>query len=216
MINEGDVYQYPLCYIYRAAGSTEITQAEITNMVGSTETPFVTGILQTINLEELLGQWQAELDQFVENESNEIDAWSEDKKAEMLEWFEQLKSELLLEQQTLDEWIASEQSDFLTWYQSMKDQLSEDAAGNLQVQIDKEEIRRILLVGFVDGSKVFSDDGTVITSTASDGQTLTKTFTNNFLTMTTVLRSSTGAEVARLVKTFDATGKLIDMVVTYS
>lgn len=215
LIKEGDVYQYPLCYIYRAAGSTAITQAEITNMVGTEETPFVTGILQTISLDELLGQWQAELDQFVANESNEIDEWSEEKKTEMVAWFEQLKSELLLEQQTLDQWVASEQEDFLAWYQTMKDQLSEDAAGHLQLEIDREEVNRILLNGFADGSKVFSDDGTVITSTAADGRTLTKTFTNNFLTMTVVLKSATGGDVATMVKNFDSTGKTIDIVTTY-
>ena len=215
LIKEGNIYQYPLCYIYRALGSTTITQADITNMVGSDETPFVTGILKTISLNELLGQWEAELDQFMADQSNEVAKWTESQKTEMLAWFEDLKSDLLLEQQTLDEWIASEQSDFLAWYGQMKDQLSEDAAGNLQVQIDKEETERLLLTGFVDGTKVFSDDGTTIVSTASDGRTLTKTFSNSFMTMTTVLKSATGGEVATMVKNFDSTGKVIDISVTY-
>lgn len=38
------VHQYPLAYIYRVAGSTEITQADITNMVGSASTPFSVGL----------------------------------------------------------------------------------------------------------------------------------------------------------------------------
>ena len=215
LIKEGTIYQYPLCYIYRASGSTTITQADITNMVGSDETPFVTGILKTISLNELLGQWEAELDQFMTDQSNEVVEWTESQKTEMLAWFEDLKSDLLLEQQTLDEWIASEQSDFLAWYGQMKDQLSEDAAGNLQVQIDKEETERLLLTGFVDGTKVFSDDGTTIVSTASDGRTLTKRFSNSFMTMTTVLKSATGGEVATMVKNFDSTGKVIDISVTY-
>lgn len=215
LIKEGTIYQYPLCYIYRASGSTTITQADITNMVGSDETPFVTGILKTISLNELLGQWEAELDQFIADQSNKVAKWTESQKTEMLAWFEDLKSDLLLEQQTLDEWIASEQSDFLAWYGQMKDKLGEDAAGNLQNQIDREEVNRILLAGFADGSKVISDDGTVITSTASDGRTLTKTFTDSFSIMTTVLKSATGGEVATMVKTFDSTGKLINIVTTY-
>ena len=113
-------------------------------------------------------------------------------------------------------WVATEQADFLAWYNQMKDQLGEDAAGNLQNQINKDEIKRILLVGFEDGTKEFSEDGTVITSTASDGRILTKTFTNGFLTMTSVLKSAAGAEVARAVKTFNADGSLISTVVTYS
>ena len=187
LTNEGTVHQYPLCYIYRKFGSSAITQADITNMVGTESTPFVTAILQTISLDELLGQWQSELDQFVDARQDEV-----------------------------DQWIASEESDFTEWFNQMKDQLGEDAAGNLQNQINKDEIKRILLVGFEDGTKEFSEDGTVITSTASDGRILTKTFTNGFLTMTSVLKSAAGAEVARAVKTFNADGSLISTVVTYS
>lgn len=208
--------QYPLCYIYRPAGSSEISQAQITNMVGTESTPFVTGILQTISLDDLLGQWEDELDQFVASEQADFTNWMNGEKSEYDDWFEQMKTDLLAEQAFLDQWIATEQSDFLTWFNQMKGQLNTDAAGNLQLKIDKEEIERILLVGFVDGSKVFSDDGTTITSTASDGRTLVKTFTNGLLTMTNVLRSSVGAEIARLVKTFDSSGQLIDTVVTYS
>jgi hypothetical protein len=109
MASSETLHQYPLCYIYRAAGSTEITQADITNMVGTEETPFVTGILQTISIDELLGQWEDEFDQ----------------------WFNQMKEDLLSEQAFLDQWIASEQTDFLAWFNQIKGQLSTDAAGNL-------------------------------------------------------------------------------------
>jgi hypothetical protein len=198
LTNEGNVHQYPLCYIYRKYGTAVINQADITPMVGTESTPFVTGILQAISLDELLGKWQDELDRFTDARSKEVDDW------------------IAQEQTVLDQWIASEQADFLAWYNQMKDQLSGDVAGNLQLEIDKEEVKRILLVGFEDGTKEFSDDGTVITSTASDGRILTKTFSDGFLTMTNVLKSAAGAEVARAVKTFDSDGKLISTVVTYS
>lgn len=187
LTNEGNVHQYPLCYIYRKYGTAVINQADITPMVGTESTPFVTGILQTISLDELLGKWQDELDRFTDSRSQEV-----------------------------DDWIAQEENDFTTWFNEMKDQFSGDVTGNLQLEIDKEEVKRILLVGFEDGTKEFSDDGTVITSTASDGRTLTKTFSDGFLTMTNVLKSAAGSEVARAVKTFDSDGKLISTVVTYS
>lgn len=198
LTNEGNVHQYPLCYIYRKYGTAVINQADITPMVGTESTPFVTGILQTISLDELLGKWQDELDRFTDARSQEVDDW------------------IAQEESDFTTWIASEQADFLAWYNQMKDQLSGDVAGNLQLEINKEEVKRILLVGFEDGTKEFSDDGTVITSTASDGRTLTKTFSDGFLTMTNVLKSAAGAEVARAVKTFDSDGKLISTVVTYS
>lgn len=216
LTNEGNVHQYPLCYIYRKYGTAVINQADITPMVGTESTPFVTGILQTISLDELLGKWQDELDRFTDARSQEVDDWIAQEESDFTAWFNKMKADLQQEQTVLDQWIASEQADFLAWYNRMKDQLSGDVAGNLQLEIDKEEVKRILLVGFEDGTKEFSDDGTVITSTASDGRTLTKTFSDGFLTMTNVLKSSAGAEVARAIKTFDSDGKLISTVVTYS
>lgn len=216
LTNEGNVHQYPLCYIYRKYGTAVINQADITPMVGTESTPFVTGILQTISLDELLGKWQDELDRFTDARSQEVDDWIAQEESDFTTWFNEMKANLQQEQTVLDQWIASEQADFLAWYNQMKDQLSGDVAGNLQLEIDKEEVKRILLVGFEDGTKEFSDDGTVITSTASDGRTLTKTFSDGFLTMTNVLKSAAGAEVARAVKTFDSDGKLISTVVTYS
>lgn len=216
LTNEGNVHQYPLCYIYRKYGTAVINQADITPMVGTEATPFVTGILQTISLDELLGKWQDELDRFTDARSKEVDDWIAQEESDFTAWFNKMKADLQQEQTVLDQWIASEQADFLAWYNQMKDQLSGDVAGNLQLEIDKEEVKRILLVGFEDGTKEFSDDGTVITSTASDGRILTKTFSDGFLTMTNVLKSAAGAEVARAVKTFDSDGKLISTVVTYS
>lgn len=216
LTNEGNVHQYPLCYIYRKYGTAVINQADITPMVGTESTPFVTGILQTISLDELLGKWQDELDRFTDARSKEVDDWIAQEESDFTAWFNKMKADLQQEQTVLDQWIASEQADFLAWYNQMKDQLSGDVAGNLQLEINKEEVKRILLVGFEDGTKEFSDDGTIITSTASDGRTLTKTFSDGFLTMTNVLKSAAGVEVARAVKTFDSDGKLISTVVTYS
>lgn len=216
LTNEGNVHQYPLCYIYRKYGTAVINQADITPMVGTESTPFVTGILQTISLDELLGKWQDELDRFTDARSQEVDDWIAQEESDFTTWFDKMKADLKQEQNVLDQWIASEQADFLAWYNQMKDQLSGDVAGNLQLEIGKEEVKRILLVGFEDGTKEFSDDGTVITSIASDGRTLTKIFSDGFLTMTNVLKSAAGAEVARAVKTFDSDGKLISTVVTYS
>lgn len=214
--NGGSVHQYPLCYIYRKFGTAVIKQSDITPMVGSDSTPFVTGILQTISLNELLGKWQDELDRFTDARSQEVDAWISQEETAYTTWFDEMKADLQQEQEVLDQWIASEQADFLAWYNRMKDQLSNDVAGNLQLSIDRDEVKRILLTGFEDGAKEISEDGTLITSTASDGRTLIKTFTNDFLSMTTVLKSATGAEIAKVVKTFAPDGKLIETHVSYS
>lgn len=66
MTNNDSVHQYPLCYIYRKADSTEITQADITNTIGTTECPFVTGILKAVAIDEFISQWKTEFDLWFE------------------------------------------------------------------------------------------------------------------------------------------------------
>lgn len=225
MANDDNRHQYALCYIYRKEGSTEITQSDITNMVGSSETPFITGILEVISVEALCGQWEDELDQFVASEKADLEAFkaSEEeglnafmlaRKAEYDEWYAGMKQ--LMEDVTveLDVWTEAQKNTILDWFEHMKEQLSEDAAINLQIQIDKDEIRNVLANGFIDGVKTFSRDGSVITSVDSHNRTLTKTFTNSFLTCTTVLTDRYGTELGRMVKNFSANGETIQTTTT--
>lgn len=206
LTNSKYVNQYPLCYIYRKAGSTEITQANIQDTVG-TETPFITGILETTSRYDWFAQWRAELDNFKNSEEADFDAFMTAKENEFNEW----STDLMNESKT---WTENHKNSFLAWFQEMKDQLSTDAAGNLQNEIDNEEIKRILMDGFIEGNKIISEDNTIITSTDSTGRTLTKTFTNNFLTSTTVLTDMFGSELGRLVKNFSSDGRAISSEVT--
>ena len=85
LTNTDLVHQYPLAYIYVTKGATTISQANIINKVGTTDCPYVTGILENTNIDNLVAQWQ---------------------------------------------------DLFNTWFNKMKGQLSTDAAGNLQNEID--------------------------------------------------------------------------------
>ena len=97
LIKANDVYQYPLADIYVAADVTSITQSNITNRIGTSDTPFVVGLLETKDIDNLIAQWQT----------------------------------------MFSEWLNFEKDEFLTWYNSIKGQLSEDAAGHLQLEIDE-------------------------------------------------------------------------------
>lgn len=78
-------HQHALAYITIPAGTTTITSSMIEMAVGSSETPFVTGILETTSIESLWSTWNGQ---------------------------------------------------FEDWFDHVKGQLSSDAAGNLQNQID--------------------------------------------------------------------------------
>lgn len=152
LASESTLNQYPLCYIYRPAGSSEITQAQITNMVGSEATPFVTGMLQTISLNELLGQWEDDLDQWIDSEQTDF-----------IDWFDQMKEDLLSEQAFLDQWIASEQTDFIDWFNQMKDQLSSDAAANILLEINEHKAKNVTAHGVSRGVSSFVGDNAEVT-----------------------------------------------------
>jgi hypothetical protein len=182
------VHQHALAYIYVAKGVTEITQANITNVVGGDETPFITGILETVSLDTLLSQWRAQLDEFVAGEEADVNEFISGEKANLENFEAYIKN----------------------WFANIKGQLDEDAATHLQLEIDKDEIERILMVGLTDGQKIFSDDGTEITTIDSTGRKLVKTFTNGFLTCTSVLTDKDGGVMGTMVKNFASDGSTIN------
>lgn len=77
LINEQFHKQYPLCYVYRAAGTTTISQENITNMIGTSAFPFVTGLLETIDTDELIVQWEAQFTAWMDRVTDEFDDWFE-------------------------------------------------------------------------------------------------------------------------------------------
>lgn len=216
LTNNELVHQHPICYIYRPADSTEITASNIEYVVGSTAgIPWVTGLIDTVDPDDFLAQWKDSLDRFEAAKEAEFNQYMADRKTDYETWYAEMKQLMADVMNELDVWTANQKSAFLDWFGEMKDQLSTDAAGNLQIQIDKEEIERILIVGMGSGDKTFSDDGTIITTVDSvSGRTLTKTFTNNFSTCTTVLTDSNSTELGRLVKSFCTDGKTVSSELT--
>lgn len=55
-----NVHQYPLAYITVDPNVTTITQQKIQNAVGTSACPFVTGIIDTLDIDDLITQWSSE------------------------------------------------------------------------------------------------------------------------------------------------------------
>lgn len=64
LTNTADVHQYPLAYVSVAVGASQITNANIENRIGMKDCPFVTGILETINIGTLIQEWEAQFDEW--------------------------------------------------------------------------------------------------------------------------------------------------------
>ncbi len=127
MPNTDTLFYHPLAYIRVDYGVTAITQSMITNVVGTSVTPFVTGILQTASIDSLLTQWQAQWNEWLINKTGtaeeQWDEFVETYSDNWESWFETA--------------TESEEILFQNWFENIKGQLSEDAAGRLQNEIDK-------------------------------------------------------------------------------
>lgn len=201
MIHETRHNQYPLCYIYRNKNTETITQSKIENTVGTSECPFVTGVLQTLDVSELLRQWKDQWAQFViqyedtatdwrKNKEEEYASWVAQQTTEYEEWIENKEQEYLdwesNKRLDFESWMAAQKQDFedyyaefkrqleefenesqqefSEWFDHMKDQLSEDAAGNLQMQVDKiTETEFLMAQGLVNSTTTInSSTGEII------------------------------------------------------
>lgn len=129
LTHNAEVNQYALAYVRITAGATTILQSNIENVVGTDETPFITGLMQQVSIETLLKQWEAEFNTYFRNFKNisttEFNNWLATKVSEYTAWFAQMQTDM-----------DSNFNEFDAWFQRMKDQLSQDAAGHLQAQID--------------------------------------------------------------------------------
>lgn len=130
LIHNPEVNQYALAYVHIRAGQTTIFQQDIENVVGTDETPFVTGLLQQVSVERLLLQWDDEFHRYFANfkrvSEADLATWFNARKDEYDAWFADMEREGAEDLETFD-----------AWFQHMKDQLDEDAAGHLQAEIDE-------------------------------------------------------------------------------
>lgn len=110
MISTLDVHQHPLAYVYRRAGTSSITQSDITNMVGTSSCPYITAILQVTNIDNIVAQWQDQWEQWFANETSKNN-------------------------NQLTQWMSKKQLEFNTWFSNLQTILDGDVAANLAEQI---------------------------------------------------------------------------------
>lgn len=75
MIHDTYVHQYPLAYIEMKPGITDITDAEIEIVVGTSECPFVTGILEHTDIDDLLAGWNIAGQKVIDDNNAAFQAW---------------------------------------------------------------------------------------------------------------------------------------------
>lgn len=108
-----DYYELQLATISIPASSIKITQAQITDTrMNQDVCGWVTGVVKQLDTTTLFNQFESYFDEFKQFYENDYANWTNEQKDE-----------------------------FTTWFENVKGQLSEDAAGRIQVEIDEHEAR---------------------------------------------------------------------------
>lgn len=143
MTNTTQVHQYPLAYILVEPNATSLTQSKITSRIGTSDCPYITGILQVQNIDNIVAQWGAQWIEWFTAEKNlsedereaiqsEWNAWFTSVSGEWNSWFAETTE---TNETELASWMSQMKSDFLVWFQSLEDMLEPDVAANLANRI---------------------------------------------------------------------------------
>lgn len=144
---EEDIEEFRLADIKVSPSCVQITQDLITDCRGSSECPWVTSLIYQVDTSTLYKQWQEAYQKYYNQQKEECASFFEIFKEQMNQYF------------------SEEETIFEEWFNHIKEQLSEDAAGHLQNQID--DIRLIVIDSIVpiiteDGLILITEDGEYI------------------------------------------------------
>lgn len=138
MTKTAQLNQYPLAYIRVNKLATEITQANITNAVGTTATPFVTGIIQSMNIDALIAQWGTEWNEWNTEKRLGFLSWINDQQVDFQNWRSMQETDYA-------NWSEGQRVIFDNWFDLVVKTLGENEAGNLlnlynELQADMTEL----------------------------------------------------------------------------
>ena len=141
------LHQYRLANILVKAGVSSINQSNITDLIGSSSTPYITGILKTVNTDELMAQWKSDWAVYIETQKSDSSKWVQNFESELSAWKTEFESDN-------SEWSNTQKTNFEIWLKSLQDELGDNVAANLELKIDNLTYRP-------NSETTFNSDGTI-------------------------------------------------------
>ncbi len=132
LIREPTHNQYALAEIKVTKGVTAITQGMITNKVGLGDTPFVTGVVQGIDIEELVLQWESQYNEWIIAKQTDMTNWMNQQQTGFQNWQTTFRNEM-------SEFENESKDQFDQWFAELQVVLDGDVATNLFNKIDQHE-----------------------------------------------------------------------------
>lgn len=211
MHRDDDDYDEIFLYaVYRTAGTTEITAADLIDLrLNMTYCGLMKSELDSIDTSVL----QAQLDAFIEENETSFSSWRAAQEAAFTLWKGQQETSFenweQLQEENFESWSENQEATFIAWVATLRDILDETTAGHLQNEIDLAEIHDILDHGFpsstttVNGSTITEIEQITEGGVTTNGRRVvtTKTQSGAVKTITAVLYSAQGGEIARQVIT---------------
>lgn len=146
------IYQLVLAQIYVGAGVSAITQSNITDTRAvSSVCGYITGTVEEVDFSQFVAQFNSYYENFVDESGNEYTTWKTERNADYATWKGNQESDYsawITEQKATHEqweddfegdsetWKDSFETSLTNWYNQMQGQISQDAAVNLQNQIN--------------------------------------------------------------------------------
>lgn len=135
LINTEEVHQYPLAYVSIKAEQTLVEQSDIENAVGTSATPFVVGVMEMMDVDALVAQWQTQFENMMRDDQQDFTNWEIMVKAAYEAWFAGVQAQMEEDIDEFETWESTTKTTFDTWFQNLQDELDENQAAHLQRQI---------------------------------------------------------------------------------
>ena len=132
LTKDGYVTQYPLAYVEINAGRLSITQSKITSMIGTSDCPYITGILQVQNIDNIVAQWKAQWEEWYANQTEMGNIQLDQMTNAWDQWFSGATTE---NENEIDNWTSSMKAQILAWFETIQDLLEPDVAANLAAKL---------------------------------------------------------------------------------
>ena len=124
----------PICYITISSSTVTISSSMITNMVGTSSCPFVSGILETIDASDLMVQWQNQFVDVMTSVRSDYNEFKDDYVGDFEIWINGIET-------NTENWRDTFEGDLISWFENLQTQIDTDTAIHLQNQINAFEER---------------------------------------------------------------------------
>lgn len=172
LINVESLNQYAIAYVRVPAGSTTIGQQDITNNVGTSTCPYVTGILQVQNIDNIVAQWEAQWKVWYSQTEDWEQAIDTDRQEWSKEWADWYANETSDTTETMEAFLLASKAQIDKWFEDLRTNLDSQSTAvalaskiaDLQYKFDTLASERAIYDAIEDssGNPLIGSDGTEI------------------------------------------------------